>query len=74
MNRYIKFLWDWKTVTIPLFLFCGILLDYAHVEFLFEKNQYNGVSYSVEINFSRIWHLITENINNLIKGILKWNT
>ena len=71
MNSYLKFIWDWKSVIIPLLLYCFVIYDVAHVELLFQNkinNGYNGFSYSVEINGSKIWQLITTNLTNLIKG------
>ena len=74
MSSYLKFMWNYKHIIIPLFLWIGIVLDYAHINFIIHKigsnnSDYNGFSYSVEVSFTQIWNLITTNINNMIKGI-----
>ena len=73
MSSTLKFMWNYKHIIIPLFLWIGIVLDYAHINFIIHKigsnSDYNGFSYSVEVSFSHIWNLITSSIKNLIQGI-----
>ena len=62
---YLKFIWEYKTILLPLFLWVGVILDYAHVSLVVPRD-YLGISYSVEINFTEIARILIEAINNII--------
>lgn len=69
MSSYLKFIWEYKHIIVPLFLWVGSVLDYAHISFIIHKissnSDYNGFSYSVAVSFTEIWNLITTKIQGI---------
>lgn len=65
MKNIFLFLFEYRYVVIPSFLWLGIYYDYAHILMSFPKD-YTGVYYGVEINFS----VLVDLIKNLIKGVI----
>ena len=72
--KYLKFIWEYKAVILPLFLWLGVILDYAHVS-LVVPTDYVGISYSVEINATEIARITMKIIRNTINhlGDYTWN-
>jgi len=66
MKRQIfSFLWEYKYIIIPSFLWIGVYFDYAHILLSFPTD-YAGLYYGVEINFS----ILVDLIKNLIQGVI----
>ena len=65
--KLLKFLWEFKYIIIPIFLWMGVYFDYAHLSLRF-PTQYTGFSYGVEVNFSALADLIIKNIKSIIRG------
>ncbi|WP_457744531.1 hypothetical protein [Sulfurimonas sp.] len=66
--KFFNFVWEYKYIIIPIFLWIGVFLDYAHIYLNLEK-EYVGVSYGVEVNFSVLYNLIFNTIKGVIYGI-----
>jgi hypothetical protein len=65
--KLLKFLWEYKYIVMPLFLWISVYLDVAHLYLEFPK-QYKGIYYGVEINFSALAELIIKNIKSITGG------
>lgn len=55
--KFLKFLWDYKYIIVPVFLLIGVYFDFAHI-FMKIETEYKGFSYGVELNFSALADLI----------------
>lgn len=66
--KFFHFVWEYKYILIPSFIWVGVFFDYAHIYLNLEK-EYVGVSYGVEVNFSVLYNLIFNTIKGVIYGI-----
>jgi len=60
-----KKLWEYRYVVLPIFLWIGVYYDYAHIMLEFPQ-EYTGIYYGVEVNFSVLLDLI----KNFIQGVI----
>jgi len=65
---YLKFIWEYKAIILPLFLWVGVILDFANVSLVVPRD-YLGISYSVEINATEIVKITIEAVKNIINYI-----
>ena len=67
--KFFNFVWEYKYIIMPIFLWIGVFMDYAHIYLNVEEKEYVGVSYGVEVNFSVLYNLIFNTIKGVIYGI-----
>jgi hypothetical protein len=66
--KALKFIYEYKFIILPIFLFIGVIYDFVHIHFNMYKQEYRILEYGVEINFSIIFY----KLKSLIKGVIQW--